>query len=522
MVRTKMSLGGKILASFLLLDLILLAVGVLSLISQSGLHDRIAAVSSRDLVPLSHLRDAQNASHSIVISGFAGSQSPDPKVKAAMAKAVKDYQVILDQSFQQLVATEPAAMQAASSDLIATHQGFVAADLAFKAGATGPNAEALGNKASDAYGATEPKFAGLAGAFLKDADVQRQEVNAVYQRSQTTTWSLLVLGIVVGLVLAAGISRSVRRRTAIMLAGLDQVAAGDLTQTVEVSGTDEIAQMAAALNRSVLAVRAAMTEVSGSAQALAQSAIGLSSSADETARSVQEAAAGVDSVTSGAGAVTDVVGTVAASTVELGSSIRDISQNAQEAARVAVQAVEVVRSTNDKISQLGNSSQEIGNVIQVIQNIAAQTSLLALNATIEAARAGEAGRGFAVVAGEVKDLARETAEATDSVINRVQAIQQDTEGAVTAIGEIGEIIQQINSFQSTIAAAVEEQSVTTDSIGISIGQALAVTKEIAATTSQVAVAARGSANSVSSTRSLAGNVATMGEQLRRVVSGFRI
>lgn len=177
--------------------------------------------------------------------------------------------------------------------------------------------------------------------------------------------------------------------------------------------------------------------------------------------------------------------------------------------------------TNATIAQLGNSSEAIGNVIQVIQSIAAQTSLLALNATIEAARAGEAGRGFAVVAGEVKDLARETAEATDSVINRVQAIQQDTEGAIRAIGEIGEIIQQVNQFQGSIAAAVEEQSVTTDSMGDSIREALRITCEIATAIQGVTSTSQDSVQTVASTRTLAEEVSGMGEQLRRAVSSFR-
>jgi methyl-accepting chemotaxis protein len=158
----------------------------------------------------------------------------------------------------------------------------------------------------------------------------------------------------------------------------------------------------------------------------------------------------------------------------------------------------------------------------VIQAIAAQTSMLALNATIEAARAGEAGRGFAVVANEVKDLSRETAEATDNVISRVQAIQQDADGAVRAIAEIGEIIQQINSFQGSIAAAVEEQSVTADSISASIREAQTVTQEIARTIEGVAGASQSSGQSVSATRDLASEIAGMGDQLHEVVGGFQL
>ena len=132
--------------------------------------------------------------------------------------------------------------------------------------------------------------------------------------------------------------------------------------------------------------------------------------------------------------------TVAAGSEEMGASIREIAQNATEAARVAAQAVEVADATNATVAKLGESSAEIGNVVKVITSIAEQTNLLALNATIEAARAGEAGKGFAVVANEVKDLAQETARATEDITRRVEAIQADTGGAVEAIGEIAAII----------------------------------------------------------------------------------
>jgi methyl-accepting chemotaxis protein len=136
------------------------------------------------------------------------------------------------------------------------------------------------------------------------------------------------------------------------------------------------------------------------------------------------------------------VQTVAAGAEEMGASIREIANSASEAAQVATEAVEIVGSVNSTVAQLGASSAEIGNVVKLITTIAEQTNLLALNATIEAARAGDAGKGFAVVASEVKDLAQETAKATDDISGRVQAIQADAEAAVSAISRIVEVIDK--------------------------------------------------------------------------------
>jgi len=148
------------------------------------------------------------------------------------------------------------------------------------------------------------------------------------------------------------------------------------------------------------------------------------------------------------------------------ASIREIAKNANESARVAKNAVNVAHSTNETVKKLGESSQEIGNVIKVITSIAQQTNLLALNATIEAARAGEAGKGFAVVANEVKELAKQTAKATEDIGRKIEAIQGRHEGSGHGDREISNIINQVNDISNSIASAVEEQTVTTNEIGI--------------------------------------------------------
>jgi methyl-accepting chemotaxis protein len=204
----------------------------------------------------------------------------------------------------------------------------------------------------------------------------------------------------------------------------------------------------------------------------------------------------------------------------MGASIREISQNANEAARVAATAVAEAQATTVTITALGTSSQEIGAVVKAITSIAEQTNLLALNATIEAARAGEAGKGFAVVANEVKELAQETARATEDIARRVEAIQADTTKAITAIGGISEVIGSINDFQLTIASAVEEQTATTQEMSRSVQEASSGTGEIATNITGVSSAADSTTQALSQTRVAVDELSRMASDLRTTVGRF--
>jgi methyl-accepting chemotaxis protein len=203
------------------------------------------------------------------------------------------------------------------------------------------------------------------------------------------------------------------------------------------------------------------------------------------------------------------------------ASIHEIARNAQDAATTARTAVEMAGVTSSTMAALGRSSREIGAVIKVITSIAEQTNLLALNATIEAARAGEAGKGFAVVASEVKELARDTAKATEEIGGRIESMQGDTQRAVEAISEIGKVIERIDNLQTKIAAAVEEQSVTTGEISRNISEATTGTSEIAENIVQVAQAAQSTAEGASNTQVSSQELSRMAQALQRLVEEYK-
>jgi methyl-accepting chemotaxis protein len=262
------------------------------------------------------------------------------------------------------------------------------------------------------------------------------------------------------------------------------------------------------------AVAQTATTLSSSAEELTAVSHQMSSNAEETATQANVVSAASEQVSKN-------VQTVATGTEEMGASIREIAKNVNEAARIATSAVKMAESTNDTVGQLGQSSAEIGKVIKVITSIAQQTNLLALNATIEAARAGEAGKGFAVVANEVKELAKQTAKATEDISQKIDAIQTDTKGAVQAIGQITGIINQINDISGTIASAVEQQTATTNEMARSVSEAAKGSQEISGNITGVAKAAQETTAGANDTQKAAKELSRMAADLERLVSNFR-
>ncbi len=307
-----------------------------------------------------------------------------------------------------------------------------------------------------------------------------------------------------------------------ILSVVSKAAAGDLTHQVTVSGSDAIGQMGDGLKQffgdlrnSLLMIAENATALAGASEELAAVSAQMSSNAEETSSQASVVSAASQEVSQN-------VQTVITGVDEMNSAIREIAKSASEAAKVSRQAVDIAAETNSTVLALGEGSAEIGKVIKIITSIAEQTNLLALNATIEAARAGDAGKGFAVVANEVKELAKETATATEEISLKVEVIQCETTRAVSAIQQISGVIAKINDLSSTIASAVEEQTATANEMGRNVAEAARGTDQIAQNITSVATAAQQTSQGASDTQQAAGELSQMASRLQQLVAQFKL
>jgi methyl-accepting chemotaxis protein len=347
------------------------------------------------------------------------------------------------------------------------------------------------------------------------------EASRIVNRSKLTVVILCVICSFVTFVGAFLVARNMNKRLGTIIMRFKEMAGGDLIHQLDDARTDELGEMAHWFNDSIGKLRGAIAQVATSAHSVTSAVEQLSSVSHHMSENSEETTLQANVASTATEQVSHNLQTVATGTEEMSVSISEIAKNAGDAASVAGEAVKVAQSTNETIRKLGDSSAEIGQVIKVITSIAEQTNLLALNATIEAARAGEAGKGFAVVANEVKELAKQTAKATEDISRKVEAIQSDSKRSVDAIATVTNIINQINDISSTIATAVEEQSATANEMNRNISEGARGSGEITKTISAVAQAAQNTSRGAQELKKATQDLGRMSTELQELVGQFK-
>ena len=371
--------------------------------------------------------------------------------------------------------------------------------------------------------AVKKSLDGLAESLVTLLAKNKEEMHAANRALNWAMAMTVLVALGIGISLAIFLSRSIAGATQSVLVQAEAIAAGDLTRDdLKVRSRDELGDLTAAINKMSTNLKRMILAIAQSAVQVASASEELNSTSQQITTNSEETSAQADVVSKAAQTVSQNLQTVATGAEEMGTSIKEIAKNATEAARVATAAVKVAETTTATISKLGDSSTEIGQVIKVITSIAQQTNLLALNATIEAARAGEAGKGFAVVANEVKELAKETAKATEDISRKIEAIQTDTKAAVDAIASISGVINQINDISNTIATAVEEQNATTNEMSRNVGEASQGSHEITSNIAGVAEAAQSTTHGASETQKASQQLVETSTQLSSLVGQFKI
>ncbi|GIE91086.1 methyl-accepting chemotaxis protein [Actinoplanes regularis] len=315
--------------------------------------------------------------------------------------------------------------------------------------------------------------------------------------------------------------RAVRRPLRGMLAALRALARRDLTARAPVVNRDELGEMAAALNEATTVLQQTVSATAERAGTLTEASADLQMLAGMLDESAEQTSTRARSADSSAGDVSGSVTDMMAATGQLSESIREIARQALSAAATTKEATTSATRTAEAVTRLSDASREVGDIVQMITSIAEQTNLLALNASIEAARAGASGKGFAVVATEVKDLAQETAQATADITAKILAIQEMTTGTAEAIAAIAAVISRIDDGQRTIAASVEQQSVTTDDLARNVGTISAAAAEISGTVSHISTSSAHTAEGANTTRQAADLVSGAADEIRTLIGEFR-
>jgi methyl-accepting chemotaxis protein len=530
---TNMKIGKRLGVAFgtiLLLMVLLIAVGLYNLWLMSSQLEHITGVNIKKIMHASGAADAVNGiylamTNAIIAKDPASQKQEVAKIEKARERYKKEYEELdkletFDEG-KKLIAKSREVTAAnrdinnRAIDLVVSGQQADA--YAFYTSKVKPVSHSIQDSVNEIVKYNEDRIKTRTADAMKSAGTAR----IVF----------IVLGVVqmiVAVLLGLIITKSIKGPVTQGVGFAERMADGDLTQRLDIVQKDEVGDLAAALNamsnhlnamfkeiaQGVHTLTASSTELSAISKQMSEGAEQTSNKANLVSVASEEMNSNMTSVAAAMEEASTNINVVASATEEMTATISEIAKNTEKARNITTTAVGQSAEINRKINDLGSAASEIGKITETITTISAQTNLLALNATIEAARAGAAGKGFAVVANEIKELAQQTATATDDIKNKIEGIQTSTSGTIGDIGSISKTIQEVNEIVTAIAAAIEEQTVVTKDIAGNVAQAAQGIEEVNRNVAQSSNVSANIAQDISEVNQAAGEMSSSSAQVQ--------